>query len=406
MAEPTTAEVHLHGRPVGTLVYDRGGSSFEYKGDLIAPTHRVLGQTFEDDPRTIRRVRTGLTPWFKNLLPEGELRRQVTRAMGGGRISDYRLLLWLGADLPGAVTVHADAEPDDSGDLTAVDIDAPASAPSDRWSLAGVQLKWSVHSSRLTVPVRGPDGWWIAKLPDRTVSKLAENEYITMRWLGASGFDVPATDLILAKFVPDVPGGFVAPDDLIYLVRRFDRPAEGRTHVEDFAQVADVEPEYKYGQLGSTYDTMGTVVRHLTGDDGFYSYVDRLVAVILTGNTDAHLKNWALWYPDGRKVALAPVYDFHSLTVYQSRFRYAPLALSLAGEHMATSVTVEHFRQLAETSGGDPDAVAERVAKIVSQLRETWFAGIRSVGLKHFPALVEHYDQRLVDLPLARNAVS
>src|SRR3712207_7639395 len=54
-------------------------------------------------------------------------------------------------------SVHADDEPDDSADITAVEV--PPEAPSDRRSLAGVQLKWSVHSSRLTMPVRGPEGW-------------------------------------------------------------------------------------------------------------------------------------------------------------------------------------------------------------------------------------------------------
>ena len=38
-------------------------------------------------------------------------------------------------------------------------------------------------------------------------------------------------------------------------------------------------------------------------------FLARTVAAILMGNTDAHLKNWALIYPDGRQPRLAPVYD-------------------------------------------------------------------------------------------------
>ena len=38
-------------------------------------------------------------------------------------------------------------------------------------------------------------------------------------------------------------------------------------------------------------------------------FLARMVAFILMGNTDAHLKNWALVYPDGRVPQLAPVYD-------------------------------------------------------------------------------------------------
>lgn len=296
MAPPVTAQVRLHGELVGTLTYDRGGSAFEYEDDLLSPTHRVLGQVFEDDPRTIRRARTGLPPWFSNLLPEGELRRQVVREMGGGRIGDYRLLARLGADLPGAVTVEAAREPDDSDDPTAGELGPEVIDHPLRYSLAGVQLKYSIHSSRLTLPTTGQGSWWIVKLPDRDVPQLAQNEYLTMRWLAAAGIDVPRVELVPADTVDRLPSGFLQPGDVLYAVERFDRSASGRIHVEDFAQVADVDPRHKYGEFGATYDNMGTVVRHLTGEQGFRRYVERLVAMIIAGNTDAHLKNWALWY--------------------------------------------------------------------------------------------------------------
>ena len=38
-------------------------------------------------------------------------------------------------------------------------------------------------------------------------------------------------------------------------------------------------------------------------------FLARTIAAILMGNTDAHLKNWALVYPNGRQPRLAPVYD-------------------------------------------------------------------------------------------------
>ncbi|WP_232424637.1 HipA domain-containing protein, partial [Pandoraea sp. B-6] len=38
-------------------------------------------------------------------------------------------------------------------------------------------------------------------------------------------------------------------------------------------------------------------------------FLRRLIAFILLGNTDAHLKNWALIYPDAHTPQLAPVYD-------------------------------------------------------------------------------------------------
>jgi len=222
-----------------------------------------------------------------------------------------------------------------------------------------------------------------------------------MRWLRAAGMEVPEVTCLPAHTVPNIPSGFVAGDELLYLVRRFDRTSQGRVHVEDFAQVSDVEPRYKYGEFGATYDTMGSVIAYLLGEEGVRAYVARLTAMIIVGNTDAHLKNWGLWYPDGRNAALAPVYDFHSLTIYR-RFRYAPLALSLAGEQMPQQVTREHFRVLADACSTDSDTVVAVVAETVAAMRAAWHDTMAGETRQRFPSLAEHYEQRMTTLPIGR----
>jgi HipA-like protein len=89
MSDVVEGRVRLHDRDVGTLYYEKGGASFFYEDDLTAPDHKTLGQIFEDDPRKQRRARVGLPPWFANLLPEGELRKQIIREMGGGYVRDF-----------------------------------------------------------------------------------------------------------------------------------------------------------------------------------------------------------------------------------------------------------------------------------------------------------------------------
>lgn len=393
----TVAEVRLHGKRVGELRFARGGSSFHYEDDLADPAHLTLGQTFEDDPRRVRRTRIGVPPWFANLLPEGALRRQIIREMGGGNIGNFTLLLRLGEYLPGAVSVHADAEP--VGDRAPEQPSHEADHPF-RHSLAGVQLKYSVSGDRLVLPVSGAGGWWIVKLPDRSLRDLPLNEYLTMRWLAAAGLNVPPVHLLPAGSVQGVPMGLVAPDDEVYVIRRFDRSPDGPVHVEDFAQVADVEPMFKYSESGASYDALGAIVRQLVGTQGFEDFVGRIVAMILVGNTDAHLKNWAFIYPDGREPALAPVYDFHSLTVY-SNYRYAPLALSIAGEKMPPSVQLDHFRRLAEHAGADPEHTVEVVARTVQRLRDAWSGDVRAEAVARFEALAADFERRLATLPIA-----
>ena len=322
--------------------------------------------------------------------------------MGGGNIGDFTLLLRLGDYLPGAVSVHADSEPaDDIGPETL------AEAPEHplRHSLAGVQLKFSVSSDRLTSPASGDGGWWIVKLPDRTFRDLPANEYLTMRWLTATGFEVPKVELLPARNVEGVADGLADPDEPLYVIERFDRTPAGRLHVEDFAPVADVAPLFKYGEPGQSYDGLGAVVAQLCGTDGYIDFIRRLAAMIIVGNTDAHLKNWALCYPDGRTPRLSPIYDFHSLTIY-SQYRYQPLSLSINGQKTPNGITLDDFRRLAERIGEDPEATARAVGETVERMRVSWAGELLDEVRARFEPLAGHYAERLRSLPISAGSAA
>jgi serine/threonine-protein kinase HipA len=146
-------------------------------------------------------------------------------------------------------------------------------------------------------------------------------------------------------------------------------------------------------------DSLATVIRQLTGELGYQEYVRRLVAMIVVGNTDAHLKNWALIYRDGRTPSLAPVYDFHSLTIY-NQYRYAPLALSLNEETVPSAIGLDHFRRLAERSGADPAKTVGVVAETVERLRAAWADELQVEATTGFEALATHFSRRLDSLPI------
>lgn len=390
-AAEARADVRLHGKHVGVLSFSQRGSTFVYEDDVASPDHQVLGQIFEENPGRRWQARVGVPAWFANLLPEGELRRQVVREMGGGNVGDFTLLVRLGADLPGAVTAHGDVEPED--DTAPQDDSAPAPGAGLRHSLAGVQLKYSVHSERLTFPAKGDGAWWIAKLPDRSLRDVCVNEYLMMTWLSRARFDVPPVQLVPASAVRGIPEGLADPADLVYLIERFDRVPSGRVHVEDFAQVANVEPKFKYAESGATYDSLAAAVLTLLGGDGYDAFVRRLVAMLVAGNTDAHLKNWGLIYPDGRHPRLAPVYDFHSLTVY-SRYQFSPLPFALGGETVSTRIGQEHFAALAKAAGAGRERTARLVSDTVDRLRDTWSSGVKDECEARFPPLARHIDDR------------
>lgn len=127
---------------------------------------------------------------------------------------------------------------------------------------------------------------------------------------GALGLDCAEAEVISSS-AADLPEHL--PFDEILAVRRFDRLAGGgRRHMEEFTQILGYEPRQKYGQgLFKDYSAMLRIVDRLSVDPArdAQEFVNRFVAFILMGNTDAHLKNWAVVYPDGIHPRLAPLYD-------------------------------------------------------------------------------------------------
>lgn len=101
--------------------------------------------------------------------------------------------------------------------------------------------------------------------------------------------------------------------DEILAVERFDRgPGGTRIHVEEFAQVLGFEPRRKYGRnLQDDYAAMLRILDSLSANPAqdVQEFIRRFIAFILMGNTDAHLKNWALIYRDGIHPELAPLYQ-------------------------------------------------------------------------------------------------
>jgi len=156
----------------------------------------------------------------------------------------------------------------------------------------------------------GAAGSFILKLPTTRHPDLVANEHTGYRLCGALGLDC-AEASVIDRADADLPEQ--VPFGQILAVRRFDRTAEGgRIHMEEFAQVLQYEPRQKYGRgLAVDWPAMLRVLDRLSPNPvaDVRECVRRIVAFILLGNSDAHLKNWALRYPDGVAPVLAPLYD-------------------------------------------------------------------------------------------------
>lgn len=382
-----SARVLLGDVVVGELRPDTasGQTTFEFDASYVAsPSRPVLGRWFEDQriepPRTFPGA--PLPNYFRNLLPEGALRKIVERRLGTSAIPEYAMLLRLGENLPGAVRVisdELDLHPLEAGERQRRDVNDPF-----RFALTGVQPKLALSEvdDRLTMPVEGATGHWIAKFGSPAYQRLVHNELAMLDWAQRCGLDVPEHRVIRASEIEDIPADFDADQDVL-IVRRFDREAVRRIHQEDFAQVFDIPPEQRYAwevlELEwSHYGSIGAVICALCGEDDFRQYMRRLAFMVLSGNADAHLKNWSLVYPDGMSPRLAPVYDVVSTVVYPSlrpcsALRWLePLEPTLEPPMQLVDVTLDDLLAVASHSPADTSQVMDDLEAFVRDARAAW----------------------------------
>lgn len=363
--------VWLHDTPVGILrLTTNEGTDFRllesYKGAYPRP---VLGQLFLDDLNQVQHSRSRVPPWFSNLLPEGPLRELVAHQAGVHVSREFHLLHHLGEDLPGAVRITGDSQllrPPPS------DTDLPRDQNGEwHFSLAGVQLKFSARRSErgLTIPVSGQGGDWILKLPDARYPNVPENEYATMRWAEACGIEIPEIALIPLSEIQGLPTDHLyREENIAFAIRRFDRSDTGqRVHMEDFAQILGLYPEEKYQR--HNYETLARLILALTGESGLDEFIRRLVFMAISGNGDAHHKNWSLLYPDQVHARLSPAYDLVSTIQYMDQ---DALALNLARSKRWQDVSLDGFRRLARRIGQDEVRMVEHVTTTVHRILSIW----------------------------------
>ncbi|MBW1604390.1 type II toxin-antitoxin system HipA family toxin [Streptomyces sp. JJ66] len=396
MRREATASVYLGDRRVGTLGYRQGSTWFDYED--LSPEHPVLGQGFERDPRR-RRTASGSVPeWFAGLLPEpgSGLRELVAASLGKKRIHDFVLLCHAGKDLPGAVQVVPDAPLDDVPEHAGREERRPDHAL--RFSFAGVQPKFSMRyeGKALVLPATGDGGDWMVKLPDQRFREVPANEFAMLRWAAQAGIDVPETRLETAGCLQNIPPGLVNPGDRVLAVRRFDRVGDVRVHQEDFAQVREVASEAKYDR--ASYEGIGRVIASLCPEEDVVEYVRRLVAMVVMGNADAHLKNWTLRYPDTRTARLSPAYDLVCVTAYPEPD--PKLAFPLGGTTRSEAITAESFRSLAAALDLSAQTVVSTVRETAQKLASSWPAVRRGTPVPEFVATA--VEERLRSLPLMR----
>jgi serine/threonine-protein kinase HipA len=361
----------------------------------------VLGQWFEDDLRRDYVSRQRLPPFFSNLLPEGELRNLIASEVGVAPSREYFLLRHLGEDLPGAIrAVPSEDEEDAIGsgeDEETEDHRTPENGTRLRFSLAGVQLKFSVsrRGKALVLPASGRGGDWLVKLPDARFERVPFNEWSTLHWAREAGISVPRFELVDTNQIEGLPSGLdkLCGEPALALERYDRQPGGVRIHQEDFAQILNLYPESKYRKFN--YETIASIVLSIAGEEEVLSLIERIVFVIASGNGDAHHKNWSLIYPDSITPTLSPAYDQVSTIQYIADDQ---LALNLGGSKAWKNVDRRVFRRLGRKIGLDEEVAEERARAAVARIRNAWSDSIGDLLWNE--AERKHIERHWADIPL------
>jgi len=331
----------------GTIREEPGGRvTFTYDSSYIEGGYPAIAYTLpvRAEPHISN---NGLHPFFDNLVSEGWLEQAQSRLLGRREVTRFELLLAFGFDLAGAVSI-IDPEPSAISEAM-LDMDDPKEVAvlTSRASLSGVQPKLAVvKEGGIYRPARMNElSTHIAKFPSANHQDLTLNEYLTMLAFKALLPD----DEVVQLDIEEVKGL----NEPALLIKRFDRGPEGRLHFEEFNQLLGRSSRTKYD--GAHKDMADFIL----GTDGClptqaYLLYRRILAGLLLGNTDMHLKNFAMFHT-GEGLRLTPSYD----QVAASLYNYKTLALKIAGskDHPIGDLKGRHLILLGEEFGLSPAAI-------------------------------------------------
>ncbi len=375
--------------------------SLAYRGQSEAETRQILSAL--RDARLV--TQTGRWPaYFSNLLPEGHNRERLARQRGCSVDDEFELLAAAGHDLMGALEVApVDAQEGIPEQVRhwhttmGLDVLEPGfvEMPVDDGSaLPGAVTKFSAiqDGRRYTVRRQGEAGSFILKLPTASHPDLVANEYTCYQLCEALGLQC-AQARIIARADADLPEQ--VPFDQILAVQRFDRGPNGqRIHMEEFAQALQYAPKHKYGKdMVEDYARMLGILNRYSARPAqdVQEFVHRFVAFVVLGNTDAHLKNWALLYPDGITPQLAPLYDVVSVSSYFAESPLSDYALNRSIDARLQTFGWPELAQLLQRAGvARVGAHVRKAQTLVGKMRGRW------------PALLEAAPTSLKTTVLAR----
>jgi len=208
-----------------------------------------------------------------------------------------------------------------------------------RIAITGVQPKLSLDLEKIDsgkrLTIVGLWGRFILKPQNIELAAMPETEDLTMHL--AELFKIKTCEHCL------IP---VSGDSLAYVAKRFDRKGITKIHMEDFCQLGGFQTEQKYD---SSYERCGKLISLYCTNKGLdvVRYFELLVFCFLSGNSDMHMKNFAILY-SGDEIILSPAYDLINSALVFPKDK-DDTAMLLSGKKK--NIKLKDFENLASALG-------------------------------------------------------
>ncbi|WP_431710804.1 type II toxin-antitoxin system HipA family toxin [Glutamicibacter uratoxydans] len=340
----STADVYQDGKLAGHLRRQPDGSvEFSYTVEYLASGRKGIAFSLPASNPTYSVPSGGLPAFFSGLLPEGHRLTVLKNAAKTSLSDELTLLMIVGADTPGDVSIVPSGRPLTSPPVVAEVLDpaqmdfAALSRTLDLHSLPGVQDK--ISATMLTTPVATREFNYLLKLDTQEHPHLVANEHLHLE--GAKKLKIPTAKSALLRDKNGVEG---------LLVERFDRRIGAdrttltRRRLEDAMQVLNLPPSAKYSI--SSEEVCLALSEHchapLLAVRNLYL---QFVYAWLTGNGDLHGKNVSILADERERFSVAPVYDVPCTLLYGDD----TMALTLAGK--TKNLKRKHWAQFAGDLG-------------------------------------------------------
>ena len=374
--------VYIDTRKIGTLDDKNGSLSFRYE-DSYRKDPSAIPLSPWIPLREEETVGTPVRNYFENLLPEGDLRALISRAIQVSKENIFGFLEHLGGDMAGNISVLLPGE--EPGQRRYLPVARSLilewsknhsgkplvlQAKDSRLSLSGAQDKLSLYldsAGGFYLPVGDAPSTHILKPDIRFREGIAHsslNEAFVMKLAGRVGMDVPPTE-----YLPEIRS---------LLVKRYDRtwPEDpggpvGRLKQEDLCQLSDVLSNKKYeAEGGLTLFQCLTLVRKYSTQPGPDTI--RLIGWLAfngaAGNMDGHAKNLSILTEQDGRTRLAPFYDLMSTSIYPDLSR--KMAFKIGGENRPDWLTNRHWKKFSEEMGIKSSLVFRTVENVIRNMKK------------------------------------